>query len=77
MEPLSGKRLLSRKEFFRYVGLGKVRGMEFAEKVGAVRRYGRRVLIDRVIVDRALDAEAPHSGGAINWKEGASVYGKD
>lgn len=62
MGDLSGKRLLSREEFFKYIGLGKTRGMEWAKKAGAVRRYGRRVLIDRVVVDRLLDAESKKEG---------------
>ena len=38
-----------------YCGLGRAQTRKIAEEAGAVKRYGRRVLIDRVILDRALD----------------------
>lgn len=48
-------RLLDTKEAAAYLGMGRNTARKFAEEVGALRRYGRRVLYDRVALDRALD----------------------
>ncbi len=50
-----GKRLLSESEAREYIGLGRIRCREYCEKIGAVRRIGKRVLYDRTVIDRALD----------------------
>ena len=52
---LEGKRMFSVIEAQEYCGLGRAQTRKIAEEAGAVKRYGRRVLIDRVIFDRALD----------------------
>lgn len=52
---LDGKRLLSADELANYIGLGRHTARKFAEEVGAVKRYGKRVLFDRVVIDKALD----------------------
>lgn len=49
-------RLLSAKEAQAYLGLGKNRARDFAEECGAVKKYGKRVLFDRFILDKAVDA---------------------
>lgn len=51
----SEKRMLSTSEMANYVGLGQDKAREFAEKAGALRKYGRRVLFDRKALDKALD----------------------
>lgn len=50
-----GKRMLSADELAKYVGLGRHTARQFAEEIGAVKHYGKRVLFDRVIIDKALD----------------------
>ena len=49
-----GKRLLNLQEFSNYTGLGKTKGKEWAGKYGAIRHIGRRILFDRVIIDKVL-----------------------
>ena len=51
----SEKRMLSTSEMANYVGLGRDAAREFAESAGAMRKYGRRVLFDRKVLDKALD----------------------
>ena len=48
-------RMLSEKEAQTYIGLKRGKTREFGEKVGAIKRIGRRVLYDRVVLDAALD----------------------
>jgi len=55
---LEGKRMLSVSEMETYTGLGRNAARKFAEEAGALRKYGRRVLIDKGALDRALDAMA-------------------
>lgn len=50
-----GKRLLNLQEFSNYTGLGKTKGREWAEKHGAIRHIGRRLLFDRFVIDRVLN----------------------
>lgn len=49
------KRLISIKELADYAGVGKTRAYELAEISGAQIRYGNRILVDRVRLDRFLD----------------------
>lgn len=49
------KRLLPLPEAFEYVGLGRYRAKIFFEQIGAVRKFGKRVLIDKKTLDAALD----------------------
>ncbi len=55
---LEGRRMLSVKEAEVYTGLGRNAARKLAEDAGAVRKYGRRVLIDKAALDVALDAMA-------------------
>lgn len=55
----SEKRMLSAVEMANYVGLGRHKAREFAESVGAMRKYGGRVLFDRKALDAALDNMPP------------------
>lgn len=54
-EGFEGKRLLSVNELSVYIGLGRNTARKFAEEIGAVKHYGKRVLFDRVVIDKALD----------------------
>lgn len=51
----NGKRLLNRAELCTYIGMGHVRAEEWAREHGALKRIGRRVLYDRVAIDKAID----------------------
>lgn len=53
---LEGRRMISVAENEAYTGLGRNAARKLAEDAGAVRKYGRRVLIDKEAIDRALDA---------------------
>lgn len=49
------KRLLSAEEAQSYCGIGRFTFRKFADKVGATKRFGTRVLFDKAIIDKALD----------------------
>lgn len=49
------KRMLSIQEATDYIGLGKHKTREWCEQIGAIRKIGGRVLVDRIAVDRAID----------------------
>ena len=49
------KRMLSVEEAMAYTGLGKNRLYDFAREAGALKKYGKRTLIDRVLIDRSID----------------------
>lgn len=51
---LTEKRLLNITELMAYTGMGYVRAMEWGKKIGACRRYGKRVFFDRLIVDETI-----------------------
>lgn len=54
-------RLFDINEFMRYTGLGRNSALAFAKKYNlALRPYGRRVLYDRVKIDKVLDHMANH-----------------
>lgn len=54
-------RLLDINEFMRYTGLGRNSALAFAKKYNlALRPYGRRVLYDRVKIDKVLDHMTNH-----------------
>ena len=50
------KRMLDVKELAVYTGQGITRAGQFGKECGAARRFGRRVLYDRKVIDQALDA---------------------
>lgn len=58
---LAGKRLLNRDELCTYIGMGKSKAEIWAKENGACKHIGRRVLYDRVIIDRVLDAMPPET----------------
>ena len=51
-------RMLSADQAGQYVGMGKTTLREWADQIGATRKFGRRVMFDKVVIDRALDAMA-------------------
>jgi len=48
-------RLMDRREGALYCGLGKASFSAWAKQIGAERRFGRRVLFDRQVIDEALN----------------------
>ncbi|MBQ6094393.1 MAG: polyprenyl synthetase solanesyl diphosphate synthase [Lachnospiraceae bacterium] len=57
-EGIEGKRMLGIDEAAKYLGLGKVVTRAWMDEIGATRKFGRRVLFDKQIIDRALDQSA-------------------
>lgn len=49
------KRLMNAEEGQSYCGLGRLKFREFADRIGATKKCGTRVLFDKAVIDRALD----------------------
>lgn len=49
-------RLFNIEQGSTYAGMGKTAFREWADQIGAIRRFGRTVRYDRRVIDRALDA---------------------
>lgn len=52
---LREKRLLNIKEVCIYTGRGQVTARKYMDEIGATRKFGRRVLFDKIVIDAALD----------------------
>lgn len=52
-------RMLNQKQAEIYTGMGRTSLTSFAEKAGARRKIGKKVLYDRRVIDAALDAMEP------------------
>lgn len=52
---INDKRLLTVGEGAIYTGIGKTSFRRWAEKIGAVKKIGSRVLFDKSVIDRVLD----------------------
>ena len=48
------KRLLNIKEVCTYIGVGQTQARRYMEDIGATRRFGKRVLFDKHIIDDAI-----------------------
>lgn len=48
------KRLLNIKEVCSYIGVGQTQARRYMEEIGATRRFGRRVLFDKNVIDSAI-----------------------
>lgn len=53
---INEKRLLNIKEVCAYIGMGQTRAREYMDKIGATRKFGGRVLYDKVVIDKYLDS---------------------
>lgn len=53
-----GKRLLNMQEVCNYTGLGPTKMRTWAKEIGAMKHIGRRVLFDRVAIDKAIEQDA-------------------
>ena len=49
------KRLMDMQEAAAYIGMGTVCARQWLGQIGAVRYFGRRVLFDRAVIDKALN----------------------
>ena len=54
---IADKRLLNIDEVCTYIGLGQVRAREYMNEIGAVKKFGRRVLFDKTIIDSAINSK--------------------
>ena len=52
---LKEKRLLNMREVCIYTGRGQVTARKYMDEIGATRKFGRRVLFDKTVIDEALD----------------------
>lgn len=51
---VSEKRLLNIKGVCSYIGIGQTYARKYMEEIGAIRRFGRRVLYDKKVIDNAI-----------------------
>lgn len=49
------KRMLNIKEVCTYTGIGQTRARQYMDEIGATKRFGRRVLFDKTVIDAALN----------------------
>lgn len=59
------RRLINADEAYKYLGMSRKLARPLLEEIGALRRFGRRVLFDRVVIDRWLD-EGGKNGRGVN-----------
>ena len=52
---ISDKRLLNIKEVCTYTGIGQTSVRKYMDKIGATRKFGKRVLFDKAVIDAALN----------------------
>lgn len=52
---ISDKRLLSIEDAGMYLSLGTCTARVFCQEVGAIRKIGRRVFVDKKVLDEAID----------------------
>ena len=55
-KPIGERRLMTLTEAAAYCSLGKNSFRKWAGEIGAIRHFGRRVLCDREIIDKAISA---------------------
>lgn len=53
---ISDKRLLNIKEVCTYIGQGETNTRILMDEIGATRKFGRRVLFDKKVIDEYLDS---------------------
>lgn len=51
---IAEKRLLNIEEVCIYTGLGQTNARRYMETIGATRRFGKRVLFDKHVIDKAI-----------------------
>lgn len=53
---INDKRMLGIGEVCSYIGQGQTRARQYMDEIGATRKFGGRVLFDKVVIDKALDS---------------------
>ncbi len=53
---ISDKRMLTMEEACTYTGMGRSSCRQWCEEIGAVRRFGKMVRLDKEVIDRVYDA---------------------
>ena len=53
--PIEYKRGLNLEEACEYTGMGRAMFRKWAESIGAVKRFGSRVIFDKAVIDEAFD----------------------
>lgn len=48
------KRLLNIREVSSYIGIGQTQARRYMEEIGATKRFGKRVVFDKQIIDKAI-----------------------
>lgn len=56
------KRMISAEEAAAYIGMGMSKTRQLLSEIGAKRNLGRRVVYDKVIIDKWLDSMADQEG---------------
>lgn len=64
-EMIEKPRLITVKQLMEYTGLSRNTAVRWADKAGARRQFGRRVMYDRITVEKELDAMPAGKG----WKD--------
>lgn len=54
---LTEKRLLNIGEVCTYLGVGQAQARKYMDEIGAVKKFGRRVVFDKTIIDTALNSK--------------------
>lgn len=54
MGKIEEKRMLNIKEVCAYTGIGQTTARQYMDEIGATKRFGRRVLFDKTVIDAAL-----------------------
>lgn len=49
------KRLLNLREASSYIGVGQTQTRRYMDEIGATRKFGTRVLFDKIVIDEALN----------------------
>lgn len=52
---ITEKRLLNIGEVCVYTGIGQTRARQYMDEIGATKRFGKRVLFDKTVIDAALN----------------------
>lgn len=52
---IAEKRLLNIEEVCIYIGLGQTNARRYMEEIGATRRFGKRVLFDKHVIDKFIN----------------------
>ena len=53
---IANKRMLNMREAMFYTGMGYTNGRKWLEEIGAIRRFGSRIMADKNAIDAALDS---------------------